>query len=245
VLAAVQAAIQADPQTTAQIVRVPPSTIIIDEPNEYDILFGRGGRVNLHVGNTWYRNIVKCSRNQYLNSPKHNKKAISEAIVEATQRNVVMGRFLKQHINSNNQECWIEVPFRQAVNKTSQALRERYMLDGKKSKNNNNKNAKTNNGNENGGLPLQVPPTSLLQQQQQHQHQQPVIPPLPQACISLPMQQVPIQADHHQPQIQLQLQLQLQPPLHPPPPQQQQQLIQEGWYLQELLEESGCNVEMV
>jgi hypothetical protein len=232
VLTAVQAAIQVD-QQPAQMVRAPPSTIIIDEPNEYDILFGRGGRVNLHVGNTWYRNVVKCSRNQYLNSPKHSKKAISEAIVEATQRNVVMGRFLKQHKNSNNRECWIEVPFRQAVNKTSQALRERYMLDGKKAKNKNNKNTTDANKNENGGLPLQEPITSL----QQQQHQQPVILLLPQACISLPMQ-VPIQADHHQPQ--------LQPPLHPPPPPpQQQQLIQEGWYLQELLEESGCNVEMV
>ena len=237
VLAAVQAAIQVD-QLPAQIVRAPPSTTIIDEPHEYDILFGRGGRVNLHLGNTWYRNVVKCSRNQYINSPKLTKKAISEAIVEATLRNVVMGRFLKQHKNSNNQDCWIEVPFRQAVNKTSQALRERYMLDGKKAKNNNNSNKDTTdaNNNENGSLPLQVlPPTSL----QQHQHQQPAIPPLLQACISLPMQ-VPIQADHHPPQ--------LQPLLHPPPPpppQQQQQLIQEGWYLQELLEESGCNVEMV
>ena len=121
-------------------------TIFIDKPQEQDVLFGHGGWLNVHTGNIWYRQLVQQHCQDYHAAQKYRKKNIAEAIVQAIQKQ--LGRFLAQlqpkskknnkhnhhnHHNNDNdndndhnkdqskeKDCgWIEVPYPQAVQKTS------------------------------------------------------------------------------------------------------------------------------
>lgn len=82
-----------------------------------DILCGRGGLTNSHVGNKLFRKIVDGYQGEYLNARKMEKKGIAKRIVSQIHNNG--GRFLKQ-----NNDYWTEVPENKALEKTSQALRE-------------------------------------------------------------------------------------------------------------------------
>jgi len=90
------------------------------EPKEVDILCGRGGLSNHHPGNEWYRRLIRSNRPLYRACPKHTKLLVSKAIVQAVQQQG--GRFLER---SRRDGFWYAVPYKRAVDKTSQGLRER------------------------------------------------------------------------------------------------------------------------
>ena len=90
-----------------------------NEINLNDVLCGRGGLTNLHVGNKRYRYVVAEFQQEYLKARKNEKKDISRRIVARIRENG--GRFLKRSADSI---VWSEVTEKKAVEKTSQALRE-------------------------------------------------------------------------------------------------------------------------
>jgi hypothetical protein len=87
--------------------------------NPNDVLCGRGGLTNSHVGNRNYRLVVGEYQQEYLNARKKEKKEIAIRIV--TRINDSGGRFLKRSADSS---VWSEVTQKKAIEKTSQALRE-------------------------------------------------------------------------------------------------------------------------
>jgi len=84
-----------------------------------DVLSGRGGATNNHPGNKRFRAIVADHMPEYLAARKKEKALIAKRIVDMIKREG--GRFLKR---SPDSDTWIEASDRNAVSKTSQALRE-------------------------------------------------------------------------------------------------------------------------
>jgi hypothetical protein len=108
------------------------------------VLCGRGGGINKHYGNIMYRRVVEYNKKVYKQVPKRHRMLVSRSIVQAILN--AGGRFLQEHSQSSNTTAvaasigtandstnhdsattseWTEIQFRRAVQKTSQALRER------------------------------------------------------------------------------------------------------------------------
>lgn len=81
---------------------------------------GRGAINVGHPGNQWFRRIIASNRDYYNACPKYNKLEFAKAIVQAVEQQ--SGRFLERDLNSG---MWHEIPFKRAVAKTSQGLREK------------------------------------------------------------------------------------------------------------------------
>ena len=87
---------------------------------EYDVLCGRGGAVNSHSGNVYFRSLVQEHKSQYnIGANKNEKAEIAEDIIEQIKN---MGGHFLQKLKRNS--YWEEVPHEKALAKTSQALRE-------------------------------------------------------------------------------------------------------------------------
>ena len=66
---------------------------------------------------------MRSNRALYRSCPKHTKLLVSKAIVQAVQQQDPPGRFLEMSKKDNG--LWRPIPYKRAVDKTSQALRER------------------------------------------------------------------------------------------------------------------------
>jgi hypothetical protein len=93
----------------------------IDNPTEYDVLFGRGGMTNGHAGNRRFRDIIALHRPDYIRATKMDKPNVARRIVRAIRQGTPPGRFLKKSEDGK----WYDVGDRTAAEKTSQGLRER------------------------------------------------------------------------------------------------------------------------
>jgi hypothetical protein len=89
-------------------------------PREYDVLCGRGGLINKHVGNVVYRRVVEHNKPFYQSVEKKHRILVSKSIVQSISK--FGGRFL---ILGAKGKAWMEIGYKRAVQKTSQALRER------------------------------------------------------------------------------------------------------------------------
>ena len=98
-----------------------PGTDPVDEPTEYDVLFGRGGMTNGHPGNRRFRDIIALHRPDYIRATKMDKPNVARRIVRAIRGGNPPGRFLKK----SEDQKWYDVGDRCAAEKTSQGLRER------------------------------------------------------------------------------------------------------------------------
>jgi hypothetical protein len=113
-------------QSTAQPrpqIAVPPNGIgPIRDPNVNDVLSGRGGRINAHIGNVQFREIVAERKKDYLakDTKKLEKAHIAADIVYFVRRMDPPGRFLKEDING----AWWDIGDQKAIKKVGQALRE-------------------------------------------------------------------------------------------------------------------------
>jgi hypothetical protein len=98
----------------------------IRNPGPHDVLCGRGGGINAHIGNVAFRELVKRDKEKYnLESNKVKKAQISQEIVD--QVKAEGGRFLRRDDDSSyygHQSRWLEIDDLKALAKTSQALRE-------------------------------------------------------------------------------------------------------------------------
>ena len=91
---------------------------VVKDPLDKDVLCGRGGFINKHKGNLVYRRVVEYNKSVYQQVPKRHRILVSQSIVQTISQNG--GRFL-QYQNG----MWTTISFRRAVQKTSQALREK------------------------------------------------------------------------------------------------------------------------
>lgn len=93
----------------------------IPSPHPHDVLCGRGGGTNNHVGNSHWRMLVAANKQLYVTLPKRQKMLLSRSIVNAVRSQNPPGRFLQK---DNKSELWYDVGDQRAQEKTSQALRE-------------------------------------------------------------------------------------------------------------------------
>lgn len=114
-------------KSTAQprpAMHVPPRGIgPIAEPNENDVLCGRGGRINAHEGNVQFREIVVANKKEYLakSTKKLEKAHIAARVVEYIRTLNPPGRFLKEDADTG---MWFDIGDAKAIKKAGQALRE-------------------------------------------------------------------------------------------------------------------------
>ena len=110
----------------AQSTEEPPPVVKDDsnnitEPHPNDVLCGRGGMTDRHVGNAHWRSLVAANKRLYLKLPKRQKMLVSESIVKTVRSQDPPGRFLKL---DKQTKVWTDVGDRKAISKTSRALRE-------------------------------------------------------------------------------------------------------------------------
>ena len=90
------------------------------EPTENDVLLGRGGRANNHVGNKRYLKIKEDIQDEYMKANKNEKTVLSQKLVEIITKERD-GRFLKLDEAAKR---WYVVDNLTARKKASQTLRE-------------------------------------------------------------------------------------------------------------------------
>eukprot|EP00531_Pseudo-nitzschia_arenysensis_P014241 CAMPEP_0116130788 /NCGR_PEP_ID=MMETSP0329-20121206/8663_1 /TAXON_ID=697910 /ORGANISM="Pseudo-nitzschia arenysensis, Strain B593" /LENGTH=644 /DNA_ID=CAMNT_0003625183 /DNA_START=70 /DNA_END=2004 /DNA_ORIENTATION=+ len=93
----------------------------IPEPHSHDVLCGRGGGTNNHIGNSHWRMLVAANKQLYITLPKRQKMLLSRSIVNAVRSQNPPGRFLQK---DGKTKLWFDVGDQRAQEKTSQALRE-------------------------------------------------------------------------------------------------------------------------
>jgi hypothetical protein len=90
-----------------------------DEVADEDVLFGRGGITNTHVGNRYFRSLVDQFVAQYSVTQRGLKRGVATSLVASVR--AYGGRFLKQDEKSKH---WYEVGDEKAIEKATQSLRE-------------------------------------------------------------------------------------------------------------------------
>jgi len=155
-------------KSTAQprpVHKIPPRGIgPISDPNENDVLCGRGGRINSHAGNVQFRDTIHSKKKDYLapTTKKLEKAHIAAGIVNDIRSMDPPGRFLKEEGGTG---MWYDIGDAKAIKKTGQALREdapdiRPVIDvdggssGDENKVSGNKNEHSNLSNRQGHLPM-------------------------------------------------------------------------------------------
>ena len=92
-----------------------------------DILSGRGGKSNHHLGNKRFRHVVSEMKEIYrCTGQKTDKTALSRGIIEYVHS--YGGRFLIQDRETGKDHRWRIMTMVEARKKTSQALRETKVL---------------------------------------------------------------------------------------------------------------------
>lgn len=95
---------------------------IIYEPNNHDILSGRGNHANRHIGNFLFRYMVESVKQSYKSSPTSSRREVAINLLRAIKKLNPPGRFLTPIAHENLE--WKEIDDNQAILKISQALRE-------------------------------------------------------------------------------------------------------------------------
>lgn len=98
---------------------VPMKDIV--KPTNHDVLCGRGGGTNNHVGNNHWRTLVSFNKRLYISLPKRQKMKVAQSIVRAVRCQIPPGRFLQKDPETG---LWFDIGDQKAQDKTSQALRE-------------------------------------------------------------------------------------------------------------------------
>ena len=98
----------------------------IRTPHPHDVLSGRGGGINSHVGNKTFREWVRERKEAYnLAASKAEKARVANEVIDLVRAQNPPGRFLQRDPSSvSGPSWWVEVDEARALAKTSQALRE-------------------------------------------------------------------------------------------------------------------------
>ncbi|CAJ1958540.1 unnamed protein product [Cylindrotheca closterium] len=112
----------------------PPNAVVekkegITSASHHDVLLGRGGGTNNHIGNKNFRKLVNDHKKRYLACSKVDKPKIAREVVEIWQKLDPPGRFLQKisggDSRSKEPAVYEEVSLKKAREKASQCLRER------------------------------------------------------------------------------------------------------------------------
>lgn len=91
-------------------------------PHPHDVLSGRGGGINSHVGNITFRQWVAERKNDYNLAPSKAEKArVAQEVIDLVTSQHPSGRFLQKDPSSS---FWLELDDDRRMAKTAQALRE-------------------------------------------------------------------------------------------------------------------------
>jgi hypothetical protein len=93
------------------------SNNLILEPNDADVLCGRGRAIRIHSGNQLYISLITQQKAQYSTAVKGWKLEIVRGVVKAIRDQ--HGRFLTRQGSH-----WIDIGDQKAINKTAQAFRD-------------------------------------------------------------------------------------------------------------------------
>jgi hypothetical protein len=97
----------------------------IRSPHAHDVLSGRGGGINGHVGNLQFREWVAVRKNDYNLAPsKVDKARVTQEVIAMVRSQDPPGRFLQKDPSAGVGNWWVEVDADRVIAKTSQALRE-------------------------------------------------------------------------------------------------------------------------
>jgi len=91
------------------------------EPHPHDVLCGRGGGINHHLGNEKFRQLVQSFKVKYLQCNNAGKTQLSEDVVRAVRAQNPPGRFLQRNEVAGE---WSDIGDSRARDKAAQALRE-------------------------------------------------------------------------------------------------------------------------
>lgn len=94
----------------------------IHEPHPNDVLCGRGGSSNRHIGNLNFRSLVAANKEMYVTLTKKQKMIVARKIVETIHMQDPPGRFLQKDSHTG---LWFDIGVPRSLEKTSQALREK------------------------------------------------------------------------------------------------------------------------
>jgi hypothetical protein len=97
----------------------------IDFPGKNDIMCGRGGESNTHVGNVRFRSLISDHKIAYLSAGKSQKPEMAMNIVNMWRGQSPPGRFLAKTNPKSEDSLWHDVGDRKAKEKVSQCLREK------------------------------------------------------------------------------------------------------------------------
>lgn len=98
------------------------ATTNIQKPHPNDVLCGRGGATNSHIGNLNFRTLVAANKEVYVTLTKKQKMMMARAIVDTVHKQEPPGRFLQKDQESGT---WFDIGVPRSLEKTSQALREK------------------------------------------------------------------------------------------------------------------------
>ena len=115
-----------DRNTASPPPTTPQETKNIRKPHAHDVLCGRGGSSNRHVGNLNFRGLVGANKDMYVTLTKKQKMMVARAIVNAVKRQEPPGRFLQKDPETG---LWFDIGLPRSLEKTSQALREKTAAD--------------------------------------------------------------------------------------------------------------------
>ena len=98
----------------------------IEKPHSNDVLCGRGGSSNRHLGNMHFRELVAANKKTYVSLTKKQKMLVARKIVETVHNTEPAGRFLAKDLDTG---LWYDIGLPRSLEKTSQALREKNSND--------------------------------------------------------------------------------------------------------------------
>jgi hypothetical protein len=98
----------------------------IEHPHSNDVLCGRGGSSNRHLGNMHFRELVAANKKTYVGLTKKQKMLVARKIVEMVHQAEPPGRFLSKDLDTGS---WYDIGLPRSLEKTSQALREKNSND--------------------------------------------------------------------------------------------------------------------
>jgi hypothetical protein len=98
----------------------------IEKSHSNDVLCGRGGSSNRHLGNMHFRELVAANKKTYVSLTKKQKMLVARKIVDTVHNTEPPGRFLAKDLDSG---LWYDIGLPRSLEKTSQALREKNSND--------------------------------------------------------------------------------------------------------------------
>ena len=115
------------------------SSPIVDAPEPFDVLFGRGKPTQKHPGNKLLRLLIDQNCHRYNKAPRREKRAIANEIVQGIKSNSgkLPGRFLQPCEGGPEREDdpagWKEATDNVAIDKVSHCFRARRHVAAEKS----------------------------------------------------------------------------------------------------------------